>query len=134
MRVTLPAHHPQRLPDTEEHDGNHGELPDLYPDVEPDERRDELVLRQAEFPQHRGKTKPVQQTKAKDHQRSPRAEPCKKDILDRDIDDRGGDQRLDNATGDRHPAKRAKRQCHRMRCRKRGNLPDQRAQMCRQEK
>jgi len=78
---------------------DHRELCELDTEVEAQQCRQDLVVRQMQLVQHAGEAHPVQQTEAEHKHGPPRCQRRRGDVLDADIGDRERDQRLDDPEG-----------------------------------
>ena len=81
------------LPPKGEHDGEKekGDLGGFYSDIEPDDRDEELVGFQWEFPHYASEAHPVKKPECEDENEAPRLEFFEKEVLERDIGDAKGD-------------------------------------------
>ena len=94
----------ERQADQQEGQGQHGELSEFDPEVERQEGRQGLLPGQAELGEHPGEPQPVQETEAEDQGHATGAALLGEQVLHRHGDDRQGDQRFDDAGGERDHA------------------------------
>ena len=102
--------------------GNDRQLPGLDADIERHERGQELGPRQPEIAQHAGESHSMQQAEREHQRQPPRLQFGDDEILDRHVDNRQRNHRLDHLRRQRHNPIHRQRQGDRVREGKRADL------------
>src|SRR5207302_4764309 len=132
--LPVPRLSAERQSEQQERGENHRELSAFNAGVERQQRRNEFGTRKADLSQDARESHSVQEPETKDHDRTPGVQLRRKDVFDRNIDERQRNERLDHARRERDDAVNRQGERDRVCQRECRHLPEHRFQIDRQQK